>query len=634
MFYSETLLSKTGPLARVWLSANLERKLSKTHILQSNIESSVNAIVDQGQAPMALRLSGQLLLGVVRIYSRKARYLLDDCNEALMKLKMAFRASNNHDLPTEVHLPNAENITLPAVITDFDNFMPQLPDELAFLSEPLKDEFGPQEATAIDWMTQELPDTSEQERNILEEGPALEDDAGLVLDIGEDLPGHETSIHMGREAPVPRALEEELRSEDKFEEEVPLGLEFPEDVTMADQPVPEGPAEHEDIEEFIGGEILPLGGDETGFQLGEGGPEEAAEATPLPPSPERSSESPLSSTRSSIVRELDLTFLGAGEEEEPSAIQQAPSRPKRRKLLQPDPDTVLHNRQIKEQQTNREKILKPTSFLPRDPVLLALIEMQRSGAFVSNVLGDGRGMGFAPELRDLFSVETVRQSSQLKRKRDSGIADVEQEAQAVLEKMPRLEIGEEEGFGPVDEGVALGGDTTIHEPSEMIELPPDVGVHPPMEEPQRAPSVESRAESEEEIPEHDIFDDTTAPIVHPADSGPISLESKHAVHLLRDTFRSLPGGSPSASPSVQKPSILFQDLLPETRTTKSDATKMFFELLVLASKDALKVDQREGQLDGPIRIRAKRGLWGTWAEMGAGGEIASQSTQQPTQTAS
>ena len=88
IFYSETLLSKTGPLARVWLSANLERKLSKTHILQSNIESSVNAIVDQGTAPMALRLSGQLLLGVVRIYSRKARYLLDDCNEALLKIKM------------------------------------------------------------------------------------------------------------------------------------------------------------------------------------------------------------------------------------------------------------------------------------------------------------------------------------------------------------------------------------------------------------------------------------------------------------------------------------------------------------------------------------------------------------------
>ncbi len=88
MFYSEALLSKTGPLARVWLSANIERRLSKTHVIQSNLSSSIEAMTTASQAPMALRLSGQLLLGVVRIYSRKARYLLEDCNEALMKIKM------------------------------------------------------------------------------------------------------------------------------------------------------------------------------------------------------------------------------------------------------------------------------------------------------------------------------------------------------------------------------------------------------------------------------------------------------------------------------------------------------------------------------------------------------------------
>lgn len=106
MFYSETLLSKTGPLARVWLSANLERKLSKTHILQTNIDSSVDAIVGQDQAPMALRLSGQLLLGVVRIYSRKARYLLEDCNEALMKIKMVRR-------PFPAGIKTIRKLTLP-----------------------------------------------------------------------------------------------------------------------------------------------------------------------------------------------------------------------------------------------------------------------------------------------------------------------------------------------------------------------------------------------------------------------------------------------------------------------------------------------------------------------------------------
>jgi hypothetical protein len=49
--------------------------------------SIINKREEQDAIPMALRLSGQLLFGVVRIYSRQAKYLLDDCNEALMKLK-------------------------------------------------------------------------------------------------------------------------------------------------------------------------------------------------------------------------------------------------------------------------------------------------------------------------------------------------------------------------------------------------------------------------------------------------------------------------------------------------------------------------------------------------------------------
>lgn len=88
MFYSEQLLSKTGPLARVWLAANVERKLSKSQVLQSDIQKSIGAIVDQGEAPMALRLSGQLMLGVVRIYGKKAKYLQDDCHETLLKIRM------------------------------------------------------------------------------------------------------------------------------------------------------------------------------------------------------------------------------------------------------------------------------------------------------------------------------------------------------------------------------------------------------------------------------------------------------------------------------------------------------------------------------------------------------------------
>lgn len=88
MFYEASLLSKTGPLARVWLASNLDRKLTKQNVMQANLENNVKDIIGENQAPLALRLSGQLLLGVVKIYNRKAKYLMDDCSDALLKIKM------------------------------------------------------------------------------------------------------------------------------------------------------------------------------------------------------------------------------------------------------------------------------------------------------------------------------------------------------------------------------------------------------------------------------------------------------------------------------------------------------------------------------------------------------------------
>ena len=91
MFFPEHLISKSGPLARVWLAANLEKKLSKTQVIADDIAGDIEIITrpEVAGGPLALRTNGQLLLGVVRIYNRKTRYLLDDCTEALMKIKMA-----------------------------------------------------------------------------------------------------------------------------------------------------------------------------------------------------------------------------------------------------------------------------------------------------------------------------------------------------------------------------------------------------------------------------------------------------------------------------------------------------------------------------------------------------------------
>ena len=74
---------------------------------------------------MALRTSGHLLLGVVRIYSRKAKYLLADCNEAFVKIKMAFRPGVV-DLPEENREAAAATITLPETFHDFDTSMAEL----------------------------------------------------------------------------------------------------------------------------------------------------------------------------------------------------------------------------------------------------------------------------------------------------------------------------------------------------------------------------------------------------------------------------------------------------------------------------------------------------------------------------
>jgi len=96
MFYSQIILAKKGPLGKVWLAAHWgDKKLGRPQIFSTDIANSVDSIVNP-TVPLALRVSGHLLLGVVRIYSRKVKYLANDCHEALVKIKMAFKPTNNN----------------------------------------------------------------------------------------------------------------------------------------------------------------------------------------------------------------------------------------------------------------------------------------------------------------------------------------------------------------------------------------------------------------------------------------------------------------------------------------------------------------------------------------------------------
>lgn len=62
--------------------------------------------------PIALRLSGHLLIGIVRIYSWKVNHLYSDCNKLVTDIRKAF-ASVPVDLSIEADHAPFESVTLP-----------------------------------------------------------------------------------------------------------------------------------------------------------------------------------------------------------------------------------------------------------------------------------------------------------------------------------------------------------------------------------------------------------------------------------------------------------------------------------------------------------------------------------------
>lgn len=134
MFYSQTYLARNGPLSTVWCAAHLQHRLKKSHYTSTDIPSTVERII-YPEAPIALRLSGHLLLGVVRIYSKKVDYLVDDCKVTLNGLnKTIFYTTKKVDLPENEMQAPVQAITRPdtfcldALNLDYDTYNEGSPD--------------------------------------------------------------------------------------------------------------------------------------------------------------------------------------------------------------------------------------------------------------------------------------------------------------------------------------------------------------------------------------------------------------------------------------------------------------------------------------------------------------------------
>ncbi|KAK6911774.1 Rad21/Rec8-like protein, N-terminal [Dillenia turbinata] len=229
MFYSQFILAKKGPLGTIWIAAHLERKLRKNQVADTDIgvsveiefwiptgegigqkkqptvfdvltssflrgvycyhsysetERSIKVLPDSilfPEVPIALRLSSHLLLGVVRIYSRKVNYLFDDCSEALLKIKQAFR-STAVDLPPEESTAPYHSITLPETF-DLDDF--ELPDSDIFKGNYVDHHISTQEQITLqDTMEGVVYSTSQFG---LDERFGDGDTSQIGLDLDEDL---------------------------------------------------------------------------------------------------------------------------------------------------------------------------------------------------------------------------------------------------------------------------------------------------------------------------------------------------------------------------------------------------------------------------------------------------------------
>lgn len=537
-------------------------------------------------------------------------------------------------MAVNLQIPNREALLLPDKITPYDNFeLPPPPDASWLLSQVDDVATGPvgrkgRVSNMRDINLQEDFDNSQFLNDNLgmdEDALAPMDDLELELDFGLDMDGGigadggtnlgggidldddglSEMVEGGRNQRVTRSIEDDmitdmdlmpLRHKDGADGETALDLGGA--VMIAD-----------------GEGDIAMGDDD--FQFNPDDQSAMPGMAPLDMARARISESPLSDIDEEFAKEVEAEYTmhhqtdlyEPDDEAEHTLVRRPAQRAKKQKILTPDEEIALSSTHIKQQQANRDNIIKAASFLPRDPFLLALMDMQKSGGFVSSIMMEGRSSAWAPELRGMLSLDAVRGMNELKRKRDSGIADVDSDQGA--SKSPRLELGDDTDLG-FDGGL---GNQSIAPDGTILEIPADDmgGDHAEREMGSPMPA----------------FDDTTAPLVHPADSGPVSIGTKHAVHILRDLF----GDEAANSPGKRKQtSVVFQDLLPEKQTTKAEATKMFFECLVLATKDAIKVDQGAG-LGDPIRVRGKRGLWGAWAEREAGGGMVQEEDDHETEAA-
>ncbi|RSL82654.1 hypothetical protein CEP51_005015 [Fusarium floridanum] len=124
MFYSHEILCDTQyGVATIWLMATgsntAQKKLTRKAIQEVNVPKACETIINPG-APLSLRLQGNLLYGVSRVFSQQCNYVLADAEKMQSDLMTFFGGMQTNQTDPRAGKTKRHNITLP----DDPNFDP------------------------------------------------------------------------------------------------------------------------------------------------------------------------------------------------------------------------------------------------------------------------------------------------------------------------------------------------------------------------------------------------------------------------------------------------------------------------------------------------------------------------------
>jgi len=602
---------------------------------------------------MGLRLSGQLMLGVVRIYGRKVQYLMDDCKETRERISMAFRPGMV-DLPEDQIRATRNAITFTDIggptidAVDIMDWSFTVPDDAAapprglhtapLTATNLRREYGAfnfgRPAAESVW-GDESRQGSHDETSHLDS----QDFGGIDLDIIND--DWDLSMEQGRDAqrersrsksllpmtsPAPQPSSDNMPAlgmdidvpADDTEHAGPIDLGLDLDLDFgADNAfdVPDLVAEQEDKEKDDK--------EEQEDKENRARRETSALSTPPPESPPQST--------------IDVTPRIA----QRIADVQTQAKPKRVRIVRADMELELADEEFVPPNEEESGILAVERFIPADPESVLLDDMMENPAkhFLPNVKVDAETLffagpaGLAPELTKLFLFNT----NVLRRHR--GVEDLEEPAA----KRPRIAAeaeDEEEHEGSDDEALEEGrrqrqhseaggfdADLTLDNFDGGQDISFDVGGLGALTPPAKTHGLRSSSV----VPSHratSVFTENgECPIAMFDTRGPAtSTQQESLASELGTPNKSIAESSSTQAGGVSKTTSMAMGLLRHELeqieaesdpvvnfdrvsrgATKRAASAFFFELLVLGTRDAVRLDQEKPY--GNIAVRAKNKLW-------------------------